>query len=367
MRVLHLVGLPADIGGVLSVIRNIQEASPGLDLEHVVWVREGYEETRSPALDYRRSRWAVGEDRTDPKMVASIAPAYVDVVRLLRREHFDVVHAHTRGTLVLAAMLGRLDRRPVVFTNHNYAAHTAIYRWAARQPRLHTVVLSPDMARHYGLALDAPRLEVIPACFSDGYFEEPLATRREGFTPEQPLRLVGVGTVVGWKGWRTACEAIALLDAGERSRLRFDQWGSVIDPAFSAELDDFVRLNGLSEVVCFNGPTTDVARKLRSADWLLHPAASDPFPVAVLEALTVGLPVLATDTGGPASMVQSGLSGIHTPTGDAPALAEALRTVLAGQAVVGSPAAVRDSVRPMAASSVARRYAELYRSIAPEV
>jgi glycosyltransferase involved in cell wall biosynthesis len=365
MRVLHLVGLPIDTGGVLSVLRNIQEASAGLDLEHVVWVRTGYEETRTPPLDYRWSRWAVGEERTDLTMVASVVPAYRDVRALLRREQFDIVHAHTRGSLSTAVLLGRLTDQPVVFTNHNYANHTGLYRWAARRRGIHTVVLSEDMARHYGLSLEDPRLSVIPACCSDRFFEEPLVAHGAGYTSDRPLRLVGVGMVVPWKGWRTACDALALLDEHDRERVRFDQWGEQLHPEFLAELEDVVTANALERTMGFRGPTDRVADELRAADWLLHPAESDPFPVAVLEALTMGLPVLATDTGGPASMVTTGVAGLHTPTGDAPALADAIRRVLRGEVVIGSSEEIRESVRPMAATAVARRYADLYRSLLP--
>jgi glycosyltransferase involved in cell wall biosynthesis len=228
---------------------------------------------------------------------------------------------------------------------------------------MHTVLLSDDMAAHYGIDAEAPRVEIIPACCSDRFFEQPLVERRTAFGPERPLRLAGVGMVVDWKGWRTACEAIMALGPDEQSSLRFDHWGPSNDLDLASDLHRMISEAGLEEVIRFHGTTDRVAEVLREADWLLHPAVSDPFPVAVLEALTLGLPVLATSSGGPASMVRSGLSGLHSAPYDAEGLADNLRAVLRGEVAVGSPAEVRESVQPMSASVVARRYAELYRSL----
>ncbi len=365
MKVLHLEGLPVDTGGVLSVLRNLQEASEALDLglTHAVWVNSRYVETRTPALDYRYSRWALGEGPIDARMLACILPSFVAVRNLLKAEHFDIVHAHARGTLPVAVLVARLLHRPVVFTNHSYASHRDLYRRAADHPGVHTVVLSADMADHYGIRTDAPRVHVIPACCSDRYFDEPLVERRQGFSPDDPLRLTGVGMVVPWKGWSTAVEAIALLDPDERASLRFDHWGVETDEDYSAELRALIVEKGVGDVVQMRGSTDRMAEVLHSSDWLLHPAVTDPYPVAVLEALTMGLPVLATSSGGPAEMVTDGVSGAHFEPYDAPGLARLLRAVLRGELPVASPAEVRESARRSAASVVATSYAELYREI----
>lgn len=364
MRVLHLVGLAEDKGGVLSVIRNLQEAGPA-DLQHVVWVHDTYRERRSPSLDYRRSRFSWGEGPIDARMAGSVVPGFLAVRRLLREEQFDVVHAHTRGTLGVALLVARQLDRPVVFTNHNYASRTRLYRWASRRRGVHTVVLTTDMARYYGIDTTLPQVRVIPAFCADRFFELPLVERPDApYSPDRPLRLVGVGMVVGWKGWRTAYEAIARLRPAERACVSFEHWGEAADPAFLDELRRLADDHGLEGTVAFRGPTTDVAPVLAGADWLLHPAVQDPFPVSVIEALAMGVPALVTASGGPVAMVTPGRTGALFRPDDADDLAAAIRSVLAGDIQPLTPAAVRDSVRPISARSVAGAYVRLYDDLA---
>ena len=83
---------------------------------------------------------------------------------------------------------------------------------------------------------------------------------------------------------------------------------------------------GLSDVVRFLGelPTDDVIAEYRSSDVLLHAALEDAFPVVVLEAQAVELPVVATDAGGLRETVDDGVTGYVVPCRDAAALAEKL-------------------------------------------
>ena len=173
MRVLHLVGLDGGRGGVLSVLRNLQEVT-GDRVDHVVWMNARFRQTRTPALDCRTSIWARGEGVSKVGYLLGVLPAFVAIRRLLAREQFDIVHAHTRGALLPAVLLARRHHH-VVFTNHNYARSArSLYRWAAAHPGMNTVLLSPSMAEHYGIDRDAERVRLIPAFCSDRHFDGPL-------------------------------------------------------------------------------------------------------------------------------------------------------------------------------------------------
>lgn len=67
---------------------------------------------------------------------------------------------------------------------------------------------------------------------------------------------------------------------------------------------------------------------LSALDALVLPSAWEALPLAVLEAMSAGLPVVATRVGGVPEAVQDGVTGRLTPPGDAPALAAALAEVL---------------------------------------
>jgi glycosyltransferase involved in cell wall biosynthesis len=89
----------------------------------------------------------------------------------------------------------------------------------------------------------------------------------------------------------------------------------------------------------------DLARAYASADVFLFPSQTDTFGQVILEAQASGLPVVAVDAGGPASLIQHGESGLLAPA-DADALADAVLSILDGPLLaerlrVGALAAVR--------------------------
>ncbi|MGE0878839.1 MAG: glycosyltransferase family 4 protein [Acidimicrobiia bacterium] len=361
MRVLHLVGLDGDRGGVLSVLRNLQEVT-GDRVEHVAWMNARFHQTRTPALDCRRSIWARGEGVSKAGYLLGALPAFVAIKRLLARERFDVVHAHTRGALLPAVLLAR-QGRPVVFTNHNYARSArSLYRWAAHQRGMNTVLLSPSMAEHYGIDPVADRVRLIPAFCSDRYFDAPLRDREPW--SGRTIRLTGLGMLVRWKGWHTVCEALAVLDPEDRERFSFDHYGTETDTSYVGELRDHATRFGLSASVQFHGATDDVDAVLSATDLLVHPAVDDPFPVAVLEALASGLPAIVTASGGPREVVEHGRTGLVFAPGDARVLAGHLRSIARGEWTAAEPRAIRDSVRHLGATTVANQYLDLYNELA---
>lgn len=77
--------------------------------------------------------------------------------------------------------------------------------------------------------------------------------------------------------------------------------------------------------VHFLGFTEAVAEELAAADLLLHLCPSEPFGLAILEAMAAGVPVLVPDSGGTALLVEEGVSGSRFRADDAEALAARLR------------------------------------------
>lgn len=359
MKILHILGFAEDQGGVLSVIRNLQAADIGRDSSHSVWVQDCYKETRTPHLDYRFSRFA-RDGNISPTLLLNMIPALLSLRMLLKSEQFDIIHAHSRGTLPLAVLITKLLRRPVIYTNHNYASRKGLYRWASKQPRMYTVVLTPNMAGYYDIDTSRPTTRIIPAFCADRFFDEALVVRRESFSPESPLRLVGTGVVTDWKGWHTVCEAFALLDSADRASVQFTQWGDVRDAKYGERVTKFVKEKNLENHIHFMGPTNEITAALSEADWLMHPAIMDPFPVSVIEALALGLPALVSESGGPVDMIKPYETGLFFEPNDSVDLAEKIRVILHGEMQPVAPERVRESVRDIAASRVATRYHELY-------
>jgi glycosyltransferase involved in cell wall biosynthesis len=105
---------------------------------------------------------------------------------------------------------------------------------------------------------------------------------------------------------------------------------------------------GLGDSVRFLGaqPRTRVLELFRAADAAILSSSWENFPHSVVEALAVGTPVLATATGGVAEVVRHGENGLLVPAGDAAALADAVSSFFADEAL-------RERLRAGAAPSVA--------------
>jgi glycosyltransferase involved in cell wall biosynthesis len=127
-----------------------------------------------------------------------------------------------------------------------------------------------------------------------------------------------------WKDLPTLREAVIRLDRqweGPRPHVVALGTGHVDGAMGRAELHS---------VPYLADPAT-VAAYYQAADVYVHAARADTFPLAVLEALACGTPVVASAVGGIPEQVDDGRSGFLVPVGDASAMAERLGSVLRDQ------------------------------------
>jgi glycosyltransferase involved in cell wall biosynthesis len=366
MKVLHLTGEREDMGGITSVLRNLQSASQSWNWQHSVLVNRDYVELRRPALNYRYSRAVCSDSPSHFFILIQSLRAFFEIKRLLAQESFGIVHAHTRGTFLVALGLISALRRPVLFTNHSYARRVGMYRWAAARPGFHTVVLTPNMARHYGLAEQPPKVNVISACCSDRFFEEPL-TEPSARSGQRSVRFVGVGNIMRWKNWHLIVQALAQMTESERPRIEFSHWGptpgDLDSQRYDGELRRLVTEHRLQNQFLFRGPTQSVSDCLRQADWFVLPSTNEPCSVALIEALALGVPGLVSASGGNVDILRPEKTGLLFRPDDAADLAAKFRAILQTQVTPRPPAEIRESVRHRSAASVAAQYRVVYESL----
>lgn len=232
----------------------------------------------------------------------------------------DVVYAHwavPMGFLGAAACL--LVRRPLVLHLHGsdvsiYAARSRLYgalaRFAARRARA-VLAVGEDLAR-WARAARARRVEVIPLGVDRARFwpptpEERRAARAACGVPEGMRIAVFVGDDTPAKG-RADFEA-AVARAG----------------------------GGLRPLVVTGVPHERVATYLQAADVFCLPSRGEGAPVAVMEALACGLPVVATRVGAVAALVGKAGEDLLVEPGDVDGLAAALRRAEGRRATAEPP------------------------------
>ena len=133
----------------------------------------------------------------------------------------------------------------------------------------------------------------------------------------EPPEAVVVANLKPLKGHADLLDALALLRNPPHVML-------VGDGPEREALEAQVASLGLEETVTFIGRTLDVPLHLSHAQFAIHPSHSEGMPNAVLEAMSYGLPVVATPVGGVVELQEDGVTGRIVPVGDPRPLAEAI-------------------------------------------
>ena len=148
-------------------------------------------------------------------------------------------------------------------------------------------------------------------------------TQRQTSNAEEKL-IVSVGRFAPEKGHRYLIEALNLLQQQDLVwRCRFLGEGEL-----EAELRTLVTASELSAQVAFPGFCEDVFSVLLTTDVFVLPSLHESSPNALIEAMGIGMPCVASDVGGIVDLIEDGKNGIRVPPKDAEALASALYRVL---------------------------------------
>jgi glycosyltransferase involved in cell wall biosynthesis len=167
--------------------------------------------------------------------------------------------------------------------------------------------------RHYGVAQVAIQAQVARA----------LSRRELGVSDDTPL-VGSIGRLVPQKGFSYLLRAMKQVC----SRYPGAQCLIVGDGPLRAALEKECRDLGIASHVRFLGAQPAPWTALANCDVIALPSIFEGLPLTLLEALTVGMPVVATQTGGATEVVMHGRNGLLAPIRDAFALAQTLDRLL---------------------------------------
>jgi glycosyltransferase involved in cell wall biosynthesis len=138
-------------------------------------------------------------------------------------------------------------------------------------------------------------------------------------------RIVAAGRLHPKKGFDVLIAALAILH--ERGQAFGCEIAGEGDER--ARLEGLITQHGLGERVRLVGWRSDVSAFLATGDVFAFPSYQEGFPLVLLEAMAVGLPVASAAIPGPVEMIADGVDGVLVPPGDPAALAEALAGLIA--------------------------------------
>lgn len=220
---------------------------------------------------------------------------------------------------------------------------------------------------------DRGKIRVVynPVDFSrfDQRWVDRAGTRARLGLPADAFVAAVIGQITPWKGQLEAVRTLArvretgrdmhLLIVGEAkfvsSATRFD------NVAYYTDLADVIATERLEDRVHLLGERDDVPAIMGSLDTLLVPSWEEPFGRVVVEAMALGLPVLATRVGGPAEIIDDGADGILLSPRKPDEWAEALVQVMSSEELrTRLGAAARRRARDFALEAHVRAMRDLY-------
>jgi glycosyltransferase involved in cell wall biosynthesis len=268
----------------------------------------------------------------------AVAPI-LQILRLadyLRRTRVTLVHCHLPVSGVAARLAAGMAKVPVIYTEHNLqeSYHPLVRRLNRATWRLQrqVVAVSESVARSIEANIGRSRLvTVIPNGVDLDRFtpapELALPTRRAlGFDPDALV----VGTVARFRrqkrldDWLRAAAELRRRWPGARFLL-------VGEGPLSAELEALAGKLGLAGAVRFAGLQEDVRPYLAAMDVFLQASEFEGFPVAILEAMAMARPVVATSVGGVPEALSSETVGCLVEPRDPAALVDAVSALLADE------------------------------------
>ena len=242
---------------------------------------------------------------------------------LITQRRIDVLHAHDYKTDLLALMLSRATGARALATAHGWTGHStrerlcyypADKRVLARFPRL--IAVSSDIARELVQhGADRRRVTTILNAIDHVQFRRDPARVADaraalGLEPRH-IAIGAVGRLEPQKRFDLLLEAFAVLHI-ERPELRLIIAG---DGSLLHSLDHQRRELGLTDAVILTGHVDDVRPLHHAFDLFVQSSDYEGTPNAVLEAMAMETPIVATEAGGTAELVLDGVHGRIIPIG----------------------------------------------------
>lgn len=291
---------------------------------------------------------------------------FFKLLRELRKNRYDVIHAHNTSCQLLLAFASCFQRLRLVTTEHNtdnrrrrWRGYRGVDRWMYGRYR-RVVCVGEETRQALAAWLAHPdltnRLTVIPNGIDVSKYAEAIPS--EDITSQEGRKILMISAFRSQKDHPTLIRTLTNLS--EEYRL-FLAGGSETDEdrRYLNDCKQLVTDLGLGKRVCFLGIRPDVPQLLAATDVVVLSTAYEGMSLSLLEAMAAGRPLIASDVPGVHDLVSG--AGLLFPFGDDRRLAELIRQVCENpsfSAEVGAKCRARAAEYDVA--ETARRYLQEY-------
>jgi glycosyltransferase involved in cell wall biosynthesis len=257
--------------------------------------------------------------------------------RLVRERAIDIVHAHEYKTDVLAWLVSKFEPVVPLSTVHGWTGHSTRERYVyypldkrvlAWFPKL--IAVSGDIANELVRAGAERRriVTVLNGIDHRAFRRDRARTRqaRQTLGVEDDCYVIGaVGRLEPQKRFDLLLEAFAAVRRESPRHLRLFIAG---DGSLFKALNETIARLGLGEACTLLGHRADVTNLHHAFDLFVQSSDYEGTPNAVLEAMALETPIVATSAGGSAEIVRHEIDGLIVPRGSSQQLAEAMQRAM---------------------------------------
>jgi glycosyltransferase involved in cell wall biosynthesis len=291
--------------------------------------------------------------------------------QFLKNEKIDIVQTYHFGSDIWGTVIAKLAGVPVIISNRrdmgfwrktmHVKAYRLINRWV-KKIVVNAGAIKKMIVESEGVSSD--KIEVIynGVEFHESGRHSDISRSSLGLHPQEMV-IMHVANLKPVKGHAYLFEALGLILEQVKNVRVF----LVGDDMSGGLLQEKVRALGIEKHVTFLGKRQDIASLLEIADVCVLPSLSEGLSNAILEYMVAARPVVTTDVGGNAELVEEGVTGFLVPKGDARALSFALLKLIADKNLrIGMGSKGRQKViANFSVEGMAQRYENLFDSLLP--
>lgn len=311
LHVCHVIDT-LGVGGAENLLLDLVGLSPD-DVEFTVCYRKG-DGSRRSAFE------SAGADVVDLDFSVQYDPLGVArLAALCRRRSVDVVHNHLPASMVSGRLAAAVVGTPTVSTHHNlrenYQLPSRVLERATRWLDDETVAVSRGVKESFGRRAAERWTTVYNGIDADVFQRrvddsDPAPIREEYDLSDGPTYL-WIGRYVNQKAPGDLVEAFeTVLKAEPSATLVMVGTGELL-----ADVEATIERRGLTDDVVPTGYVERVEPFYALADAFVSASFREGLPITFLEAMAVGLPIVATDIPGVDECVDDGRTGILVPPG----------------------------------------------------
>ncbi len=333
---------PIEFGGAekvnLTFLRNVDRTR--FEIQLIVLIRP-----------WEKNNFVINELEKEKYIIRKIPVAmrprnsgrdYIRIIRcfrmlysILTSNSFDLVHSHGYFADIIGIPAARVLKIPHISTCHGFISND---RNLVLYNRLDQIALrfsdkiiavseqiKNDLERS---GIRRSKITVIQNAVQTTHktenYEENRRKKRLDLTIKDEEFIVGyVGRLSDEKGAQYLIEAgMLLMETGMPCKILI-----IGDGPKRKELEDMVKMKGLEDNIIFTGFQTNIEEWMPVLDIFILPSLTEGTPMALLEAMAFGLPVVASDVGGIPEIIDSGENGILVPAANPDKIKEAISTI----------------------------------------